>query len=130
MKRALSIVISSLGLFVVANCFCLVSAAPVWLLLLIPVFLALNFLPGVFIIQTNTLRLRVCNHGAVLLVAFQVSLVATVIYQIILAIMLIPLALKTYLWNLLVCICVEAFVFWNGILCVYFTSVQLGIRHR
>lgn len=130
MKRTISIAIYSLALFLVANCYCLVSAVPALLFALIPMYLALNALPGFFSLRTKSLRLRFCNHGAELLLMFQISLVLTVICQIVLAIVLIPVSLKSFLWNVLVCVCVEALVFWNGIICVYLTSVQLGIRHR
>lgn len=130
MKRKLLHAAYGLGVFLTANCYLAVAAVPALLIVLIPVLLAANVFPGLFSVQTKSKRLRICNHGAEILVVFQISVVLTILFQVILAIILIPTSPKTFLWNLLVCVCVEGMVFWNGILSVYLTSVQLGIRHR
>ena len=36
----------------------------------------------------------------------------------------------TFVWSLIVCIAVNAVVFWAGIICVYLTSTQLGVKLR
>ena len=130
MNRKVWLAVYSLGICTVANSFMVVRAMPGLLWLLIPLLLALNILPGMFAVKTRSIRLRLCNHGAVLLVAFQISVVLSLLCQIVLGVLLIPLFTRAFLWNLLVCFCVEALLFWNGIACVYLTSVQLGIRHR
>ena len=43
---------------------------------------------------------------------------------------LIATSLVQWLIGLLICVCVLALVFWIGIICVYCTSVQLGIKWR
>jgi triacylglycerol lipase len=51
-------------------------------------------------------------------------------FQILLAIQMIPNGFAPWGWNLFFCIAVHFLVFWNGILCVYCTSVQLGLKLR
>lgn len=81
-------------------------------------------------LKTKSRRLKFCCHGAVLLSSFTLSTLVSVIYHIILAFRTIPDNYWTFIWSAVICVCVEALVFWNGIICVYLTSVQLGIKHR
>jgi len=113
-----------------ANSFLLIRQFPWSLYILVPVFLFVNLFAGSTIANTRHRPLRICAHGTTLLIAFCVSLVASIIFQIVLAVQMIPGNYKQYLWNLLLCVGVNAFVFWNGILCVYLTSTQLGFRLR
>lgn len=113
-----------------ANSFLLIRQFPWSLCLLIPVFLFVNLFAGSIIANTRHRPLRICVHGTTLLIAFCVSLAISIIFQVMLAFQMIPGNYQRYLWNLFLCIGVNAFIFWNGILCVYFTSTQLGFRLR
>lgn len=113
-----------------ANSFALLSEKLALLWLFIPLFLLLNLFCGVFSIKTRSLRLRICHHGAITLAVFLPSACFSVVRHIVLAFKLIPGDYKTWIWNALFCFCVYLVIFWNGIVCVYLTSVQLGIKQR
>lgn len=132
MKKTLPFVvfIYSVLLGIIANGYTLLFNNPKLLFLFIPLFLFINMFAGLLLLKTKIRRLKFCCHGAVLLSAFALSTLASIIYHIILALHTIPDDYLTFIWSAVICICVEAFVFWNGIICVYLTSVQLGIKHR
>ena len=132
MKKALSFsyYIYLLLCTLTANSFILISAAPQLVHLLTPLFLFINVLAGTIRLKTKCKRLKICYHGAILLSVFAVSVFISVIYHIVLAFLTIPDNYTVFLWSALICVGIEAFLFWNGILCVYFTSIQLGIKQR
>lgn len=132
MKRLLLffIIIYSIVLSIIANCYTLLINNIKMLFILIPFFLFINTFAGLLLLKTKIRRLKFCCHGAVLLSSFALSTLVSVIYHIILAFRTIPDNYLTFIWSAVICICVEALVFWNGIICVYLTSVQLGIKHR
>lgn len=115
---------------VLLNSYMLVKASPYALMIIVPLFLLLNALPGMRLTGTKRLRLRLCNHGAVLLAIFICSLIPSLIYHIILAFLTIPHAYMDLIWSLVYCIVAFALLFWNGIICVYCTSTQMGIKWR
>ena len=115
---------------VIANCFIFIKTTPKSLFIIIPVFILINVISGVLIIKTKSKRLKICCHGTVLLSAFYISAVFSVIYQIILGIETIPNDWILFAWNILFCYCVHFIIFWNGIISVYCTSTQLGIKVR
>ncbi len=115
-------------LTVSANAFLWVKNDLRALFLLIPAMLAIHIFPGMFGKKIMHGRLRVCYHGAVLLAIFLLSVFFSVIYHIVFAERLI--AEKAFLWSALFCVLIEVGIFWNGIISVYCTSAQLGVRYR
>ena len=113
-----------------ANSFILIRQFPQALVAMVPVFVLLNLFAGYFTIKVHNKRVRICHHGAVLLATFYVSVIVSAVYQLCLALRTIPDNYMTFVWSLLLCIGVNTTVFWNGILCVYFTSSQMGIKMR
>lgn len=130
MKKTLPVLLSLALIGLIANSCKLVVRAPWLLCLLIPAFLLCNLFAGTFALRTKSRRLKICYHGAVLLVAFLGSTLIAVVYHIGLAVCTLAADPWQVVLSALVCILVEAVVFWNGILCVYLTSVQLGIKQR
>jgi triacylglycerol lipase len=61
---------------------------------------------------------------------FVPSVIISVIYHIVIAIVTIPGDYMTFVWSAVVCICIQSVLFWNGIICVYLTSYQMGIKQR
>ena len=114
----------------IANSYVFVQQAPQSLFFLIPIFLFVNIFAGCFLLKTKRKSLKICYHGTVLLVSFYISVIVSIIYQIIIAIKTIPDNYMLFVWSLIFCICVKFVVFWNGIICVYLTSTQLGIKTR
>lgn len=101
---------------------------------LIPVFLVLlfiaNIMPLLFCGNFPSVRLRICCHGATCLKIFLFSSAISVVFHIAAAIYLLPFSWMEWMWSATVCIATEAVIFWNGIISVYCSSVQLGIRLR
>ncbi len=113
-----------------ANSYLLILQQPQSLWLIIPVFLYLNVLAGTLALKTQDKKCRICCHGTVLLCVFCGSVIVSVVYQIFLAFHLLPGSPTTFVWSIILCIAANGIVFWNGILCVYLTSTQLGIKIR
>lgn len=116
-------------LTIIANSYVHVSKNPKILLLLIPIYLFINLFAGTFRIKTKNKRLKTCSHGVTLLWIFICSACISVVWHLILIFRLFP-DLWSFLWSAISCIISLAIVFWNGIICVYLTSVQLGIKTR
>ena len=112
------------------NSYMLVKASPFTLLIVIPLFLLLNSLAGMKPTGTKKLRLRVCNHGTLLLTIFIFSLIPSFIWHIVLAFLTIPNTYMDLVWSIVYCVVASAILFWNGIICVYCTSTQMGIKWR
>ena len=118
-------------LFVLITNSFLMLRSNLWLLfLLVPAFLLINSFAGFFALKTKKKRLKALFHGAVLLLVFEISAAISVIFHVILAFQSLPDSWQTLLWSALISVLTHAVLFWNGIICVYCTSVQLGIKHR
>lgn len=112
------------------NMYVVLEAVPWLMALLIPVYLFVLLFAGMFVLDTKYMRLRLCNHGAVLLLSFQISTLVSVIYHTALAFVVLPGQPWTLVWSILLSTGLEILLFWCGILCVYCTSVQLGVKLR
>ena len=93
-------------------------------------FILINIFPSLTKWGYNSFRLRMCCHGSELLIYFVVSMTFSVILNIYTAFIYIPERWITWVLSLLICILYNAIVFWNGIISVYLTSIQLGIKLR
>lgn len=118
--------------FFVADCFLLVTATKAyWLYIpLIFLFILINVIPSPCNYKIKSLRLRICADGAELLSSFLIASVLSAIYHITVAFILMQNHLIMWLISAAIAIIVLSVVFWNGIIRVYCTSVQLGIKHR
>lgn len=99
---------------------------------LIPVFLcfaAVNIFPGFTDPNIRRKRLMICNHGAECLLIFLFSVAISFAVQIFITGYFAP-SMKQVLGNLFLCFITHFLLFCNGIICVYLTSVQLGIKLR
>jgi len=132
MKRLLIFesIICFIIMSILSNSYTIIVLEPKLLFAIIPVFLLANIFAGLFIVRSKVTRLKVCSHGTVLLTAFYISLPVCVAYHIFLAIKTIPDDYMTFIWSAVLCICVEAVFFWNGIISVYLSSAQLGFKKR
>lgn len=127
-------IVNWLVLTFTANCALILNFAPLAVKIILAVILALYFM--VFNIFPSarkypTLRLKVLGDGAELILAFWVGMAASApLVGISIGRVIGGESFTNYLayWILLF-IC-GFVVFWNGIIRVYVTSVQLGIRHR
>lgn len=113
-----------------ANSFFLAYTRPVWIPGLGLLFLIANLLPLLSAGDGAGARLRVCCHGSMCLKIVVISCLISAVFQLAAAFTLLRAIPLGWLWSVLVWILAEVILFWNGILCVYCTSVQLGIRQR
>ena len=123
-------ILYAIAISFIANSYALVQQEPQSLFFLVPIFLFVNVLAGCLLLKTKRKSLKICCHGTVLLVSFYISIIISVIYQVVIAIKTIPNNYMLFVWSLIFCICVNFIIFWNGIICVYLTSTQLGIKMR
>lgn len=93
-------------------------------------FLVFNVFPSVR--KYPTLRLKVLGDGAELILAFWVSCTVSAPFIGVSIGKLIggDTDYWKYIWYAIVLLVCEFVIFWNGIIRVYVTSVQLGIRYR
>ena len=129
-RSKVSLVICPIICSIIVNMYTWLESCPWLLLLTVPLYLFVLFFGGVFGPKTESIRLRLCYHGAVLLLSFQISVLVSVIYHTVLVFILLPQNVWTLIWSILLCAGLECLLFWCGILCVYFTSVQLGLKLR
>ncbi len=120
----------------VANIFSISQSFNISAALVMALFLAFAFI-NVFPSYKKVLskKLKICNEGCDLLKIFVVSLVPCLLYNIIgiLGVGLLPSItenIKYWLLNFLIAFLLEAIIFWNGMIRIYFTSKQLGIKYR
>lgn len=114
---------------VIANSYLLVRLFPGCLWIIIPLFLLINSVAGIRSIKFGSKRLKCCFHGAVLMRAFQSSTAYSVLFHIV---MLISGTMSGWQFfaSAAFCFATEAILFWNGMICIYLTSTQLGIKLR
>ena len=113
-----------------ANSFFLLQKMPLLILPAIYVLLAINIIPGFTLKKVSRPRLMVLLHGAECLSVFAGAALISILWHIFLAVRMLPTDWLPWLLSALVAFGVLMVLFWNGIICVYFTSVQLGIRIR
>ena len=129
-RITLSGIISFVLVSFLLNSYLLVKHSLYFLALVIPLFLWVSLFPGTMPKGTKKLRLRLCSHGSTLLSLFALSLIPSLCFHAVLAFLLLPTRYTDLLFSLLYCVILSALLFWNGILCVYLTSVQMGIKWR
>jgi len=129
-KFIISALLNSLLVSFIANSYVLIKHSPNILYGIVPTFLLISIFAGSLILYTGSKRFLICQHGTVLLYAFYISIVISTVYHILLAVKTLPDDYITLIWSLAVCIAVNFLIFWNGIICVYLTSSQLGLKWR
>ena len=118
------------GTFLCANCYLLYLKQP-WLILpALILFVAVNLFPGLVQRSIPGIRLKVCQHGILCMWSFLWSTLLSLVLHGVLAFLLLPERWTDLLWSLLVALVAETVLFWNGVISVYVTSVQLGIKVR
>ncbi len=80
--------------------------------------------------QSENTRIFACKMGVFFLKLFCITCVMATLFFIIAAIKVLPEKWKWYCACLLGCILIEALIFWIGMITVYVSSIQLGIRYR
>lgn len=113
-----------------ANCYLLLERNIHYLFPVVLVFLFVNFFAGTLLLNSKQKSLNTCCHGGIILGAFALSAIISVIYHVILAIRLITSQPFSWIWSTVFCISAELIIFWNGMISVYGTSSQLSVKQR
>ena len=104
------------------------------LLFLVPIclllFIAINVFPSIYNIKYKNTRLRICAEGADLLCAFLIGAFISVTVHIVFAFIVLPESTFQYVLSCICLLLTLSIPFWNGIIRVYATSVQLGLKYR
>ncbi len=141
-------VLSALTVTLCALCYLPIREGQVPLAVLwgaVPLYLLVNALP--YLVHTRIPRpayknpsllsfshsrhsLRSCAHGVEVLRIFLLSAVAAVLWHLVRLPLLWQGRWQDWLISAGITFLVEAAVFWNGMLCLYIYSIQLGIKWR
>ena len=127
-NRAWILLAGTVLLWIAANTSLLVFILPGWWAVQVFCGLTAVLLPLTASRKDGT-RLWLLAYGNKCLKQFLISLIPSVMTQLVLLILSGAFTLP-WLINLLVCIAVLALCFWVGIIFVYCTSIQLGIKWR
>lgn len=102
-----------------------------WLLLPVLLFFAfINVFPSLENRAMPLKRHRICGDGCELLILFMISTAASILFLLVVTPIWLPDRWGFWLFNLLAAAAAEAVVFWNGIIRVYLTSSQIGLKWR
>ena len=128
MRTILRVIFSVLFCFS-ANSFILLKR-DIWALIpVIASFLLVNCLCGFLDYAQSGFRNKVLCHGTEALIIFVFSVAVSAVFHVLLAILSLG-DVSLCLWSALVSYIAHLILFWNGIISVYLTSVQLGIKQR
>ncbi|MBE5957898.1 MAG: triacylglycerol lipase [Lachnospiraceae bacterium] len=94
-------------------------------------FVVICIIPSVFNLKIEKGKLRQTAQGNEMLIIFFYATVLTILYSVPGFLGLYKVTgLKLWINNSIIAFVILAIAFWNGMLRVYFTSTQLGIRYR
>lgn len=127
--RSILGIINTLLVFAAANCTVLIAEiGAMWYIpFAAAIFIFANIMP---LIGVSGERMAACRHGASTLKIFLASATMSIVYHITAAFFMFPEKWKLWLLSAAICTVAEAILFWNGMICVYCSSVQLGIKLR
>lgn len=100
------------------------------MLLLVLGVIMINVVPALSNRRIPGKRLKICADGCELLIYFLISVSASVLCLLAALPVLFQGNKMTWFGNLACMVLVEALVFWSGIIRVYLTSAQIGIKWR
>ena len=118
-------------LSIAVNSFMLIKYVSPWLIaLFLPIYAFTLIFAGVKIPKTKNIRWKICFHGAAMLSIFLFTAIISVLYHIILAFFTIPNNYWDLIFSFIVCYAFMSVFFLGAVICVYSTSIQLGIKLR
>lgn len=131
MKRMMQL-LCVIIIFLIANITTLniLHSKIIWGIVLTIFFIALNVSPSFVNRNLPIRRLRICADGCELLILFLFSTGASALYLLGILSSHLDNDIKGWIINLLMVILIESVVFWNGIIRVYCTSFQIGLKWR
>ena len=123
-------VLCAMALTLCANGYLLVRDSLWWLAALIPLYLTAVTAAGFFKPTVEGLRLNIVRHGAVSLVLTLAVSVASVVIHIPIALRHLRGEYMLLVWSAVWAVVAIAVLFFSGIISVYLTSGQLGVKWR
>lgn len=98
-------------------------------------FVVVNLIPSGFNGNLRTKKLKNCDRGYALLEIFLISTLGTIIFFVAGLLGKLPYEAvtdnpKMWIINTIIAVIVEAIVFWNGMIRIYLSSDQLGVKWR
>ncbi len=132
MKRILTFgyFISVIAVTAVANSFMWVWGEWIYMIISAVALGCVLALSGVFSSGARGLKMRVFAHGAHLLYIFEASLVLSLLIHAVLAFIYLPTGYIDFLFSMIYGTVCLALVFWVGIISVYLTSSEMGMKLR
>lgn len=101
-----------------------------WYIFAVLTFFTINIFPSFYNLKFKKFRHRVCSEGTDILFSFLGATVISLIFHIIYALLWETPDWKNWGISAGIAVLVLSLTFWNGIIRVYLTSVQLGIKIR
>lgn len=123
---------NSLLFTVSVNSYWLIRAknSPGLAILAVLLFLCVNVMPVPPDREIRNFHLRLLRHGTSCLTEFYWSGLLSVLFHIAASLWLLPERWPVWAVSALLSFCGHQLLFWNGMISVVLSSVQLGIRHR
>ncbi len=115
---------------VLSNCLIFTVNSKLYFWLFIAVFLLLNIIAGMFVVNSRKVRLHFLCHGTTMLVSFCTTAPVSVIFHILVLLGAVQCEKRVLIYSIIYCVVCNIIIFVNGIVSVYLTSVQLGIKIR
>ena len=115
---------------VIANGLYLTFKFGLFAVISILLFAGILVLAGALKTMDASRRIKICYRGGVLLGTFSLSLIVSIAYHVFLFITSSQREYATVIWSMVVCIIYSTILFWVGIIYVYLTCSQLGIKWR
>lgn len=138
MKKLTKFILHIISALLIATLANSVILAKMWndapiLWICIPLYLFINIFPSVFNRAKKTERIRQMADGCELLRLFLLSTVLSIVFVVAGWLGRLPVenqGIGVWVSHIILLVVIEAIVFWNGIIRIYLTSTQLGIRWR
>lgn len=129
--KTLNRVVFSVLLFFAINSYSILFFTTRWWIIIpfaIAYFLVVNIFPR--FTKQPTFRIKMLSGGVELLKLFLITASLSVLYTVFIGIKTIPAESHVFIISLVIAILAESLLFLNGIIRVYGTSIQLGIKWR
>lgn len=130
LKRRMNTLICSVIYIVLTNCAVFLDDNFKLLFLVAVVAIGVNIFAGFMNSDIYSKRLKYCNHGTVCLNVFRITMTVSIIFHIVYLIYDFSDIGFSYFASLINSYVLLLILFWNGIISVYLTSAQLGVKYR
>lgn len=101
-----------------------------WVIPLISAYLLIHIFPSIANRKMPKKRHRICADGCELLILFLITTAVCICYMLAVIPLFFPDHIGIWFLNLFTVIVADTIIFWNGIIRVYCTSAQIGLKWR